>query len=175
MLVDDELSHLTKRLKKDGEKTKAVFEGLTSQDWTVQVYTTGSEWTVREILAHFISAERAFHQLINDVRQGGSGAPRDLDIVEFNEREVPKLDDLSAHQLLHEYWQARQQSLRLTQSLQPLDLDKHGYHPWFGDVPIRDMLKLVYRHNMIHLRDMRKALKQGSPVPHKEIDPPSST
>lgn len=173
--MDEELLHLTQRLETDGKKTKAVFEGLAEGDWAAQVYTTGSEWTVREILAHFISAERAFHQLIEDVRQGGSGAPRDLDIVEFNEREVPKLDDLSPRQLLGEYWQARQQSLQLTQELEPQDLDKQGYHPWFGDVPIRDMLKLVYRHNMIHLRDMRKALKQGSPVPHKDIEPPSAS
>lgn len=173
--MDDELLHLSGRLKKDGEKTKKIFEELEAVDWKTQIYTTGSAWTAREILAHFVSAERAFHRLIDDIRQGGSGAPRDLDIDEFNEREVPTLDDFSPAELIEAYWQARQQSVQLTQSLQPEDLDKQGYHPWFGEVPIRDMLKLIYRHNMIHLRDMRKALRQGGPVPHREIEPPSAS
>lgn len=172
--MDNELEHLSSRLQKDGAKTRKIFEELAPEDWRVQVYTTGSEWTVREILAHFVSAERSFHQLINDVRAGGEGAPRSLDIDDYNESQVPKLDDLSPDQLLDEYWQARQSSIELTESLEPADLDKEGYHPWFGEVPIRDMLKLVYRHNMIHLRDLRKALRQGGPVPHKEIEPPSA-
>jgi hypothetical protein len=28
-----------------------------------------------------------------------------------------------------------------------------------------DLVKLVYRHNMIHLRDIRRALKSGHPKP----------
>ncbi len=35
------------------------------------------------------------------------------------------------------------------------------------------MLKLIYRHNMIHLRDLRKALATGDPVPHLDVSPPS--
>ena len=173
--MSDELEHLIGRLEKDGRKTLKIFQELKEDDWQTQVYKTGSEWTAREVLAHFVSAEQSFHLLIEDVRQGGTGAPRSLDIDEFNEREVPKLDSMSPDELMDAYWQARQGSISLTQSLQPQDLEKEGYHPWFGEVPIRDMLKLVYRHNMIHLRDMRKALQQGGPVAHKEIDPPSTS
>lgn len=172
--MNNELDHLTSRLQKDGQKTRKIFEDLKPEEWKVQVYTTGSEWTVREVLAHFVSAEQSFHRLINDVRRGGQGAPRSLDIDEFNESQVPELGGFTPDELLEAYWQARQASIELTDSLEPEDLDKQGYHPWFGDVPIRDMLKLVYRHNMIHLRDVRKALRQGGPVPHKDIKPPSA-
>ncbi len=169
-----ELDHLSQRMAKDGEKTLRSFRDLTPKQWKVQVYTTGSQWTVRDILAHFVSAERSFKLLVEEVAAGGSGAPRDLDITEFNEREVPKLDDLSAEELLDAYGEARAESVQLTQNLKPQDLDKVGYHPWFGEVQIRDMLKLVYRHNMIHLRDIRRAIRRGRPVPHKDIEPPSA-
>jgi hypothetical protein len=33
------------------------------------------------------------------------------------------------------------------------------------------MLKLVYRHNMLHERDVRKALETGQPVPHVDAQP----
>lgn len=170
-----ELDHLSQRMTKDGEKTVRYFRDLDSDQWQIQVYTTGSQWTVRDILAHFVSAERSFKRLVEDVSAGGSGAPRDLDIDEFNEREVPKLDGLSPQDLLEAYAQARTQSVRLTQSLKPEDLEKVGYHPWFGEVQIREMLKLVYRHNMIHLRDIRRAIRRGGPVPHKDIEPPSAS
>jgi hypothetical protein len=62
----------------------------------------------------------------------------------------------------------------LATGLDPAALGSRGYHPWFGEVEIRDMLKLVYRHNMIHLRDVRSALKSGGPTPHKDIKPPSA-
>lgn len=169
-----ERDHLSQRMTKDGEKTLKYFRDLDPDQWKTQVYTTGSKWTVRDILAHFVSAERSFKLLVEDVAAGGSGAPRDLDITEFNEREVPKLDQLSVEELLDAYEQARQESVQLTQNLEPQDLDRVGYHPWFGEVQVRDMLKLVYRHNMIHLRDIRRALRRGGPVPHKDIEPPSA-
>ena len=173
--MSSEIEHIATRMARYGEKTLGYFQDLTSEEWQTQVYTTGSEWTVRDILAHFVSAERAFYQLVEDVAAGGSGAPRDLDIVEFNEREVPKLDPLSPEELLDAFDQARAESVQLTQNLNTEDLDKVGYHPWFGEVELRDMVKLVYRHNMIHLRDVRKAIREGRPVPHKDIEPPSAS
>jgi len=36
------------------------------------------------------------------------------------------------------------------------------------------MLKLIYRHNIIHLRDIRRALKTRQPVPHLDVTPPAA-
>jgi hypothetical protein len=173
--MDDELTKLAQRLARDGEKTVSFFRSLGPKDWDVRVYTTGSEWAVKHILAHFVSAERSFHLLIRDVAGGGEGAPRDLDIDEFNESEVPRYENEQGGDLLQSYAEARNGSVRMTENLESPDLDRRGYHPWFGEVSLRDMLKLVYRHNMIHLRDIRKALSQGGPVPHRDIEPPAKT
>lgn len=172
--MSNEIEHLVKRLQQDGDKTLAYFEGLSDNDWSAQVYTTGSGWRVRDILAHFVSAERSFYLLVENVAGGGDGAPREMDIDQFNEAEVPKLDGMTPQQLLAAYRTARSDSGQLAAGLEPVDLDRVGYHPWFGQVAVRDMLKLVYRHNMIHLRDVRKALAEGGPVPHREIDRPTS-
>lgn len=170
----DEVEHLARRLAQDGEKTLQFLRELPAEAWRAQVYTTGSAWAVREVLAHFVSAERWLKVLVEDVVNGGEGAPRDLDIDEFNEAQVPTLDAKGPDELLHDFEQARSASVELASSLAASDLSKIGYHPWFGEVEIRDMLKLVYRHNMIHLRDIRKALRNGEPVVHKEVEPPSA-
>jgi hypothetical protein len=44
------------------------------------------------------------------------------------------------------------------------DLGREGRHPWLGWDKIGKFLKLVYRHNMIHQRDMRRALEEGQPA-----------
>ena len=172
--MSEEGEHLAQRMADDGAKTIGYFESLAAEDKTQQVYTTGSEWTVRDILAHFVSAERAFHELLLDVLAGGNGAPRDMDIVEFNEREVPSLGDRAWQDLLAEFQAAREATVKIASEMTGADLKKHGYHPWFGDVDLASMAKLVYRHNMIHLRDIRNALKSRAPVAHLDITPPSA-
>ncbi len=166
--------HLARRMAADGAKTIGYLESLPAEARAQQVYTTGSEWTVRDILAHFVSAERAFHELLQDVLAGGHGAPRDMEIVEFNEREVPSLDDHAWRDLLTEFQAARKATVEIASEMTEVDLEKQGYHPWFGEVDLAAMAKLVYRHNMIHLRDIRNAVKAHAPVAHLEITPPSS-
>jgi len=76
-------------------------------------------------------------------------------------------------ELLEAFREARAATVRLAGGLGLPDLPKRGYHPWFGDVELGEMLKLVYRHNMIHLRDIRVAIETGAPAAHRDITPPS--
>jgi hypothetical protein len=168
------LARIRDRLKEEGEKTAAYFEALAEPDWDQQVYTTGSGWRVRQLLAHFISAERTFERFIRDVLKGGSGAPKDFDIDAFNESEVPELA-APPPELIGAYRATRLRTLQLLEEVGTTDLGLRGYHPWFGDSQLEDMLKLIYRHNIIHLRDIRRALKSGEPVPHLDVTPPAAT
>ncbi len=170
-----ELERIERRLGADGKKALDYFLSLEEEAWHQQVYTTGSKWTVRHILAHFVSAENGFNRVLIDVLNGGPGAPRDLDINEFNEREVPALEHETPETLIRALRAARSETVRLARTMKDSDLDRRGYHPWFGEVVLSSMLKLVYRHNMIHLRDIRKALRTGKPVPHMEIALPTAS
>jgi len=38
-------------------------------------------------------------------------------------------------------------------------LEKQGRHPFLGVTTIREMVKMLYIHNLTHYRDMKKALK----------------
>ncbi len=157
----------------DGEKTAEYLDSIQNEEWDQQVYQTGSHWRVKSVLAHFVSAEKGFAEVVQNILEGGPGAPRDLDIVEFNEREVASYAAMSPATLIEQFKEQRARTIRLTEQMTPDDLDREGFHPWFGTVDLRNMLKLVYRHNMIHLRDVRKALRTQHPVPHLEVSPPS--
>ena len=176
--MSEELLHIRRRLSDEGEKTVAYFESLSPADWEQQVYQTGSEWRVREILAHFVSAERAYQKYLDDVLRGGMGAPDDMDIDEFNESEVPTIQGSPA-ELIEVFKQVRIDTLELTESLDEADLTRAANHPWFEEKEISWYLKLLYRHNTMHRMDIRKALRSGQPViptdehrTGRQVDPP---
>ena len=177
--MGDKLDHIRKRLKDEGEKTVDFFEALPAEDWDKQIYLTGSEWRVREVLAHFISAERAYQVYLQDVLQGGRGAPDSLDIDQFNEAEVSSMQGTPT-ELMDTYKQVRQDTLQFTAGLEDADLTRTANHPWFEGKEVGWYLKLLYRHNTMHRMDIRKSLKRGEPLTHtddqrtgRQIDPQS--
>ncbi|MGW8225221.1 MAG: DinB family protein [Anaerolineales bacterium] len=161
--MNEEIDHIRRRLADEAEKTVAYFEALPPDAWEQQIYQTGSQWRVREVLAHFISAERAYQKYLGDVLQGGSGAPDSLDIDEFNEAEVPSIKGTPA-ELIEKFRQVRIDTLDMTQSLDDADLTLVANHPWFEEKEIGWYLKLMYRHNTMHRMDIRKALSAGQPI-----------
>jgi hypothetical protein len=163
--LENELDHIRKRLRVEGEKTIAFFDALSPTDWDQKIYTSGSGWRVREVLAHFISAERAYQRYLQDVLQGGVGAPDDLDIDQFNETDVATMEGLSPEQLLVTYQLVRDETIRITELIEEDDLVKRAKHPWFESKEIGWFLKLLYRHNTMHRQDMLKSLKTGKPLP----------
>ncbi len=163
------------RLAEEGTKTAAYFRSLPANHWQQQVYTTGSEWGAHDILCHFISVERTLAIYYADLAQGGTGVPRDFDIDAFNDKEVKALRaaNHSPEALIAEFERGRAHTIGIVQTMAEADFDRIGFHPWFGDTALETMLKLVYRHTMLHQRDLGKAIETGQPVPHQDIKPPA--
>lgn len=173
--MTDDIEHLVQRLQQEGEKSLEFFRGLPLPAWDTQVYSTGSNWRVRDILAHLTSAEHGFQALIEDILGGGRGAPLGFDIDQFNEAEVGGLLDQPVEALLRTFDESRASTIGLARRLRPEDLARRGRHPWFGETEIGDMLKLIHRHNQLHQRDIRKVLSTGMPLPaESRIAPPGN-
>jgi hypothetical protein len=150
---------LAERLVSENQRTLEFFRALTPEQWDCVVYSQGPVWTARHLLAHFVSAEQALKRLIEDVYAGGAGAPEDLDIDGFNAGEVAELVKCTPEELLQEFDLSRQACVALVRAMQPADLENTGRHPFLGWVALEDMIKLLYRHDQIHLRDLRRLLK----------------
>jgi hypothetical protein len=173
--MPDRRELILQRLTEEGAKTAAFFRALKPEHWQQQVYTTGPEWGVYDILCHFISAEKTYAIYFQDVKNGGTGVPRGFVIDDFNRKEVRALRDANqpAEALTAQFERQRAHTRDLVRSMDDADFDRTGYHPWFGDSALEDMLKLIYRHNMMHQRDIHKAVETGQPVPHVEAVPPT--
>jgi uncharacterized protein (TIGR03083 family) len=157
-VVTDKHDLIQKRLREEGDKLIGIFESLTPEQWQIAIYTDGMTWTIKDLLAHQVSAEREFQYYGHDILEGGSGAPEGFSINEFNNRAVGQMADRSQADLLAQMRAARQDTIDLVTTIAEEQFALRGRHPFFGLMTIEDMFKLIYRHNMIHARDIRRAL-----------------
>ena len=156
----DTPQRLAQHLSDEGEKVCAFYNGLTPQQWQVQVYSEGGRWTTRQILAHFDITETNITWLIQDILRGGGGAPEKFDLDAFNERTVAALKNLAPGELVSHFAAHRQKTADLVRQLPAEDLVKTGRHPFLGIAPLVDIIKLLYLHNQVHLRDIRRILAE---------------
>lgn len=149
---------LAERLKTEGEKMVEFFAALNDAQWRQEVYTEGSTWTVRNVLSHFVTAERGFVTLFEQIRQGGPGASEDFSVDRYNASHQKRTRDLTPGELLEQYRAVRAEMTAWVSGLDEADLGKTGRHPFLGMTTLAEMIKMIYRHNQIHYRDLRKSL-----------------
>lgn len=152
----DTPQRLVERLLDEGEKTCHFFEAIPAVDWDIQVYSDGGQWRIRQILAHFVATEASLQKLVKNILDGGEGAPQDFDLNRFNESRVSRLEGTPPSELLASFYELRQQTVQLVAQIPPEDLLRTGRHPFLGVASLEEIIKLMYRHNQIHQRDIRK-------------------
>jgi hypothetical protein len=154
-----ELTDLAEKLKSEGERFVAIFSGLTETQWQTYIYTEGTVWTVRNVLSHFVTSERGLVKLFEQIRLGGAGAADDFSIDRYNAAQQEKTKELTPQELLEQYKSVRANSVDWVLGLKETDLEIIGRHPFLQQTTIREMVKMLYLHNQIHYRDLKKAMK----------------
>ncbi len=154
-----EVNELAEKLKSEGEKFTGVFSALTDEQWQAEVYTEGETWTIRNVLSHFVTSERGLVKLFEQIRQGGSGAADDFSIDRYNTAQQEKTKELLPAELLEQYRSVRANSINWVTGLKESELELQGRHPFMGMTSIREMIKMLYLHNQLHYRDLKKVLK----------------
>jgi hypothetical protein len=154
-----EINDLADKLKSEGEKFYTLFAGLTDEQWQTEVYTEDQTWTIRNVLAHFVTSERGLVKLFERIRTSGEGSSDDFSIDRYNAAQQRKTQEISPQGLLEQYKAVRSDSVAWTLSLEESDLEIQGRHPFLEMTTLREMIKMLYLHNIIHYRDMKKVLK----------------
>ena len=154
-----EITELAEKLKSEGEKIVAIFSDIKDDQWQMEVYTEGTTWTIRNVLSHFVTSERGLIKLFEQIRQGGAGAAEDFSIDRYNAAMQERTKSASPHELMEQYKEVRANAIQWVSSLKESELEITGRHPFLGQTAIREMIKMLYIHNQLHYRDMKKALK----------------
>ena len=154
-----EVDELVEKLRSEGEKFIEIFSNLTDDQWKAEVYTEGTTWTIRNVLSHFVTSERGLVKLFESIRQGGAGSTDDFSIDRYNAAQQQKTKDLTPAELLEQYKEIRANSISWVSGLKDEDLEIKGRHPFLGETVIREMVKMLYIHNQLHYRDLKKILR----------------
>lgn len=151
---------LAERLKVEGAKTVAFFEALTDNQWLVMVYADGENWSIRNVLAHFVTSEQSFARLFANISAGGAGAPENFNIDRYNAAQQVQTREQSPQMLLAQFKFVRADMVAWVSALSANDLQKMGRHPFLGVTSLAEMIKMIYRHNQLHVRDLRQVLSE---------------
>ena len=154
-----ETAELAEKLRIEGERLVRFFSDLKESQWQQDVYTEGTTWSVRNVLSHFVTSERGLVKLFEQIRLGGAGSTDDFSIDRYNDAQQRKTRELNTAELLQQYKSVRADSIAWVSGLKDEELEIRGRHPFLGETVIREMVKMLYIHNQLHYRDMKKALK----------------
>lgn len=154
-----EVTELAEKLRSEGDRMTAFFSELTDAQWNAEVYTEGTTWSIRNVLSHYVTSERGLLRLFERIRTTGEGASDGFSINRYNAAQQEKSKDLTPAELLDQYKQVRAEAVQWVSGLKDEELEIKGRHPFLGETVIREMVKMLYLHNQLHYRDVKRALK----------------
>jgi hypothetical protein len=155
---------LAKRLHGGASSTMALLKGLGNTQWQEILYEEPYPWTVRDMLAHLLSAEEGLARIAQDVAAGGSGAPEGFeDYDHYNAQEQGRLAGIPVERLLSALAATREATIEWVATLDDTDLDREGHHPALGEVSLETLINAIHGHQLMHVRDLQ-ALLRSTPV-----------
>lgn len=161
--MTDRRADIIANLDKNLKDAIGLFKSVKPNVLNIQLYQDGACWTVKQVLAHFITIERSMHWLFNDILSGGPGSPEDFDFERFNRTQPIKLDALSLDELIREFRSVRQETISMVKEMSEDDLDREGLHAFHGHGKLERFIRWAYEHAQIHENDIRMKLqKKGS-------------
>jgi uncharacterized protein (TIGR03083 family) len=159
--MTDRKKDIIEKLRKNEDEIVAFYRALTSDALNVRVYSDGARWTVKQVLAHFITIERSMQRLFRNILEGGPGASEDFDIERFNRSQPAKLDAQSLEDLIRSFRAVRKETAAMVADMAADDLDRTGRHPFHGQGQLERFIRWAYEHTQLHEADIRRALQTG--------------
>ena len=154
--MKDRQGHIIAELKKNLKDTVVFLRSLTPQELGIQVYEDGAKWTVKQVLAHFVTIEGTMQWLFKDILAGGPGSPEDFDVDRFNRSQPKKLDGLSIAELITQFKSVRENTISIVGAMSDADFDREGRHAFHGHGKLERFIRWTYEHVNLHLDDIRK-------------------
>ena len=154
--MTDRRTHIIAGLQKNLEDSIVFFRSLSPDELGIQVYQDGAKWTVKQVLAHFVTIEGTMQWLFKDILAGGPGSPEDFDVDRFNRSQPKKLDGLSMDELITQFKSVRQETISIVKAMSDADFDREGRHAFHGHGKLERFSRWTYEHVQIHLDDIQK-------------------
>ena len=154
--MKDRQTHIIAELTKNLEESIVFFRSLSPEELGIQVYEDGAKWTVKQVLAHFVTIEGTMQWLFKDILAGGPGSPEDFDVDRFNRSQPKKLDGLSMDELITQFKSVREETISIVMAMSEEDFDREGRHAFHGHGKLERFIRWTYEHVNLHVDDIEK-------------------
>jgi hypothetical protein len=159
--MSSRIDGLHARLRKGADRAKQALGNLTDEDWGEVLYAGPPAWTVRDLVAHLLSAEDGLRRVGQNVAAGGAGAPPGPKYDAINASEQRRLAGIPVTRLVSDLVASREATIAWVATLSESDLDKTGRHPALGEITLETHIQAMYGHALMHLRDLRRAKRRA--------------
>ena len=149
-------SALADKLLSEGERTLTYFRNLPADARHMPLYIDGTTWTVRDAFEHLVISEESLQLLFEQVARAGLGVDEGFSTDQFNAEHTGDLAALSWDGLQARYMTTRQRTAAFTRGLSDAQLAIRARHPALADATLEEMLKLIYLHHSMHMRDIKR-------------------
>ncbi len=153
-MTSNRIQELFRKLERNKSLVLKTFANVPPDGWETAALEKPGSWTLRELLAHFVSSERMLLKLSKDVAGGGRGAPPGFDYDAFNRKEQVAFRSYEPGELLRMFGEARDSTLVWMGSLVEGALDRKGNHPALGEVTLEEVISAIHGHILLHIREL---------------------
>lgn len=118
------------------------------------------QWNVKDELAHLAGAERGMLRTAQASARGENPKlPEGYDNDVFNARQVAKRKGQSLEQLLDELKTIHNDMSAFLDGVTTEQLTRIGEHPLEGEIALKDLLVVIYSHEVTHSNEISSALR----------------
>lgn len=137
----------------------AVLRSISSSDLETVVYESdGSQWTIKDLLAHLADAEKGLVGQARRMSQGQPTVPEGFDLDRWNRGAVRRLSGRSLKDHLQQIEASFQDALQLLEELDREQLDWRGRHSSGSMMTLEEYFRRIVDHRLQHANDIRKAI-----------------
>lgn len=142
-------------LKASRQELLKAIAGLSEEQMTT-IPVEGS-WTVRDLLAHIASWERACLEPLHTYAAGSPFIPEDIpDDLVWNDRQALAWQALSLPEILRDFTDTRRALLTVLDTLSPERWEQPLRMPWREEGPLPQMLSGLAWHESEHVHSIQK-------------------
>jgi len=157
--MSDRKAEIRKFVVEKHAESWAVLSRLGAGVWGRRVYSEeGSNWTVRDLLAHLADAEAGQLAQIRRLLAGQQTLPADFDLDRWNRSVVAKRADLTPADHLAAIQSSYEQGLALLDEIAEAKLDRVGRHARGDDISIERFFRRMAAHRAMHAEQVQRAL-----------------
>ena len=168
--MTDRRTLIIAELSQNLKETIHQFQSLTAEELELKIYQDEVQWTIRRVLAHYITIEQSMHKLFRNMLAGGPGSSPDFDLQRFNRTQPAKLDGVAMNILLARFTAVRNETIAMVREMTDSDLDRKGRHVFHGYGTLERFIMWAYEHVRLHQKDVQSVLASGA-HDHRPRDP----